>query len=89
MKPIETILSILLLLVRKLAGRKRKKKDEGCPYPFPDRHQPPFAVYERNGDRTGGYRGNPVALPGEGTEISPVNVIGCCMMLAGGISKLL
>ncbi|WP_293713931.1 hypothetical protein [uncultured Parabacteroides sp.] len=98
MNVLETILSFLTSLARIIFPRKRKPATGDCPCPdpyprpFPDGDHPAVSPDAANGSDPDSDRSDTLALRqgdwGTSSGIQPINIVGYCLMAAGGIGCL-
>ena len=98
MNVLETILSFLTSLARIIFPRKRKPATGDCPCPdpyprpFPDGDHPAVSPDAANGSDPDSNRSDTLALRqgdwGTSSGIQPINIVGYCLMAAGGIGCL-
>ena len=82
MKCLETILSFIITFARLVVGRKRKKEPQECPCIVPDDRHDTVAPDGGDGSDPGSYRDFALPLQRETDPISPVNILGWCLILA-------
>ena len=98
MNVLETILSFLTSLARIIFPRKRKPATGDCPCPdpyprpFPDGDHPAVSPDGADGSDPDSDRSDTLALRqgdwGTSSGIQPINIVGYCLMAAGGIGCL-
>lgn len=82
MNYLETILSFFLNLARVVIGRKRKKEPEKCSGHLPDGHDDTLTSHGTDGSNAGRNRDSALALQSETHPVTPLNILGWCLILA-------